>query len=104
MEPFHRGDAALKSEAINLSPCRGNQRKDDRAEEGTMPNELTREDTRVNADRPTETKARETLMPTKKKPYTPPSFRFERVFEVSALSCGKISGTQGSCRFILKTS
>lgn len=32
-----------------------------------------------------------------KKPYEPPSFRFERVFEVSALSCGKINATQGSC-------
>ena len=32
-----------------------------------------------------------------KKPYETPSFRFERVFEVSALSCGKVGGTQGSC-------
>ena len=33
-----------------------------------------------------------------KKPYKAPSFRFESVFEVSALSCGKISATQDSCR------
>jgi hypothetical protein len=33
----------------------------------------------------------------KKKPYETPSFRFERVFEVSALSCGKISATQSGC-------
>ena len=33
-----------------------------------------------------------------KKPYQTPAFRFERVFEVSALSCGKISGTQDTCR------
>lgn len=33
-----------------------------------------------------------------KRPYKAPSFRFESVFEVSALSCGKISGTQDSCR------
>jgi len=33
----------------------------------------------------------------KKKPYETPSFRFERVFEVSALSCGKVGSTQGSC-------
>jgi hypothetical protein len=35
--------------------------------------------------------------PTKKKPYKSPSFRFESVFEVSALSCGKRFATQGSC-------
>jgi hypothetical protein len=35
--------------------------------------------------------------PTKKKPYKSPSFRFESVFEVSALSCGKTFATQGSC-------
>ena len=34
-----------------------------------------------------------------KKPYTKPAFRFERVFETQALSCGKISVTQGACRF-----
>jgi hypothetical protein len=33
----------------------------------------------------------------KKKPYKSPSLRFEPVFEVSALACGKISGTSGSC-------
>ena len=27
-----------------------------------------------------------------KKPYQKPSFRFERVFETMALSCGKLSG------------
>ena len=32
-----------------------------------------------------------------KKPYKAPSFRFESAFEVSALSCGKISATEGSC-------
>lgn len=32
-----------------------------------------------------------------KKPYQPPSFRFESVFEISALSCGKIHATQSSC-------
>jgi hypothetical protein len=34
---------------------------------------------------------------TVKKPYKTPSFRFDRVFEVSALSCGKIDATQGNC-------
>ena len=40
----------------------------------------------------------------KKRPYTAPAFRFERVFEVAALSCGKIGPTQASCRFVSKTS
>jgi hypothetical protein len=39
-----------------------------------------------------------------KKPYKPPTFRFEHVFEVSALSCGKISSTQESCRSNRKAS
>jgi hypothetical protein len=33
-----------------------------------------------------------------KKVYQKPDFRFERVFEVSALSCGKLSATQAQCR------
>lgn len=33
-----------------------------------------------------------------KKPYVKPAFRHERVFETMALACGKISGTQASCR------
>lgn len=33
----------------------------------------------------------------KKKPYETPSFRFERVFEVSALSCGKVRNTEAGC-------
>jgi hypothetical protein len=32
-----------------------------------------------------------------KKVYQSPSFRFERVFEVSALSCGKVQNTQAGC-------
>jgi len=39
-----------------------------------------------------------------KKPYHAPSFRFERVFEVSALSCGKVNPTEGSCRTNRKVS
>jgi hypothetical protein len=38
-----------------------------------------------------------------KKPYGKPAFRFERVFETSALTCGKLSG-QGQCRLTRKTS
>ena len=32
-----------------------------------------------------------------KKPYTKPAFRFERVFETQALSCGKMIGFAGNC-------
>jgi hypothetical protein len=39
-----------------------------------------------------------------KKPYQKPEFRFERVFETMALSCGKISPTEFQCRFNRKTS
>jgi hypothetical protein len=52
---------------------------------------------KVNIDNSTGDKAREAAASTKKKPYRAPSFRFERVFEVSALACGKISATQASC-------
>lgn len=34
---------------------------------------------------------------TAKKPYEKPSFRYEQVFVTTALSCGKINPTQGSC-------
>jgi hypothetical protein len=33
----------------------------------------------------------------KKKPYVKPSFRYERVFVTTALSCGKISSTEVNC-------
>ena len=36
--------------------------------------------------------------PEGKRPYLKPAFRYERVFETMALACGKISGTQASCR------
>jgi len=32
-----------------------------------------------------------------KKPYEKPAFRFERVFETRALSCGKVNITQQQC-------
>jgi hypothetical protein len=32
-----------------------------------------------------------------KKPYEKPSFRYEKVFVTSALSCGKVGYTQSSC-------
>lgn len=33
-----------------------------------------------------------------KKTYAKPTFRFERVFETQALSCGKINATTGQCK------
>jgi hypothetical protein len=39
-----------------------------------------------------------------KKPYEKPTFRFERVFETMALSCGKMQSTQGSCHSNRKNS
>jgi hypothetical protein len=39
-----------------------------------------------------------------KRKYEKPAFRFERVFETMALSCGKISPTEFQCRFNRKTS
>jgi len=41
---------------------------------------------------------------TGKKPYKAPTLRFENVFEVSALSCGKLSSTQSQCAGQTKTS
>lgn len=32
-----------------------------------------------------------------KKPYKAPTLRFENVFEVAALSCGKLAGETGLC-------
>jgi hypothetical protein len=40
----------------------------------------------------------------KKKPYKTPSLRFESVFEVSALACGKLTSTQAGCNFVQKAS
>jgi hypothetical protein len=33
-----------------------------------------------------------------RRPYLKPAFRFERVFETSALTCGKIDETQLTCK------
>ena len=39
-----------------------------------------------------------------KRPYTKPAFKFERVFETQALSCGKIGGTSTQCKLNRKNS
>ena len=41
---------------------------------------------------------------TNKKPYEKPSFRFEKVFVTTALSCGKVNVTQGQCAPSLSSS
>jgi hypothetical protein len=45
----------------------------------------------------TDTSSDNSLTPASKKPYEKPTFRYEKVFVTTALSCGKISATQGSC-------
>ena len=42
--------------------------------------------------------------PSRKKPYHKPAVRHERVFEVSALTCGKIQSTQAACAHTRKNS
>lgn len=42
--------------------------------------------------------------PTVKKCYVKPAYEFERAFETMALSCGKITITQGNCKFNRKSS
>jgi hypothetical protein len=39
-----------------------------------------------------------------KKPYQKPSFRYEKVFETLALSCGKVNVIQQSCHSFRKAS
>jgi len=39
-----------------------------------------------------------------RKPYQKPAFRTEKIFETMALACGKITATQGHCRFNRKSS
>jgi hypothetical protein len=41
---------------------------------------------------------------TPRKPYRKPAVRYERVFEVQALTCGKVQTTQGECHYNRKTS
>jgi hypothetical protein len=41
---------------------------------------------------------------TRKKPYVKPSFRYEKVFETTALSCGKTPNSSFQCNTNPKTS
>ena len=51
----------------------------------------------MNIDKSTREKTHEAAASERKKPYKAPSFRFEAVFEVSALACGKTFASGGSC-------
>lgn len=42
--------------------------------------------------------------PKEKAPYQKPAFRYESVFETSALRCGKVQTTQAQCRSNRKAS
>ena len=39
-----------------------------------------------------------------RKPYVKPAFRFDRVFETTALACGKVTTTQLQCKLNRKVS
>ena len=45
----------------------------------------------------TDTSSDNPLTPASKKPYEKPSFRYEKVFVTTALSCGKVGSTSSSC-------
>jgi hypothetical protein len=53
---------------------------------------------------PSETKQQSRNAGMEKKLYQKPAFRYERVFETRALSCGKTVAAQGNCQFSMKTS
>jgi hypothetical protein len=48
--------------------------------------------------------ANSTRAQTIKAPYQKPAFRYESVFETSALRCGKVQSTQSQCRSNRKSS
>jgi hypothetical protein len=54
--------------------------------------------------RPRRRKREETMSQPTKKPYHPPTLRFERAFETLALTCGKVQTTQSGCHQNRKTS
>ena len=57
----------------------------------------------MNKDNPTGEQTQEPKT-TAKKPYSAPSFRFEKVFAEAALACGKVNTTEQICRFSRKVS
>jgi len=59
---------------------------------------------RLMTEKDNEPKASEKAQSPGRKPYQKPVFRYERVFETMALSCGKMNPTQFQCRFNRKNS
>jgi hypothetical protein len=55
-------------------------------------------------DRPVPPTADGTSPTRGKKPYKKPQFKVERVFETTALACGKVDTTQAQCRLNRKLS
>jgi hypothetical protein len=53
---------------------------------------------------PRETRQQPGAASKEKKLYQKPAFRYERVFETLALSCGKIGSSTPNCQFSRKTS
>jgi hypothetical protein len=49
-------------------------------------------------------KSREKPVADSKKPYTKPDFRFEQVFAVAAIQCGKTHATEAQCHHSRKAS
>jgi hypothetical protein len=43
-------------------------------------------------------------VPKRKRPYVKPAFQHEKVFETTALACGKVSETERQCHFNRKLS
>jgi len=58
----------------------------------------------LNIDNSDRDREREAAASPTKKPYKAPSFRFEPVFEVSALACGKLFASESQCRLSRKAS
>ncbi len=52
----------------------------------------------------TDKRADKAITDAPKKPYQKPAFRFEKVFETMALSCGKMNINLSTCKFNRKAS
>ncbi len=52
----------------------------------------------TDKDQADDNNAGQSLRPAKKE-YQEPAFRYERVFETMALSCGKVNAIEFQCRF-----
>jgi hypothetical protein len=73
-----------------------------RAEKSSVEQALSRGDRFMTSPRTTLTQP--TSSAGQRKPYQKPAVRYERVFETSALTCGKVQTTQSGCHQNRKTS